>query len=131
MKNSTHKIVAFGDSLNFPKKNPNIDIWVPKCVFPKCTFSGPQLSRRMDVTIICHLHNNWNVKYTQLISINDMSHWQERFLHPLWSISWTICPTWMSDTLQRAVPFIYPELISNIKSQIFRFFSHIINYNFF
>ena len=42
------KRVALGNSLNFSKKNenPNIDIWVPKMVFPKCTFSGPKLSRR-------------------------------------------------------------------------------------
>ena len=37
-----------GNSLNFPKKIKTITLIFEsqQCVFPKCTFSGPQLSRR-------------------------------------------------------------------------------------
>merc|ERR1712127_885597 len=48
VENSKHKKVAPGNSLNFPKKIKTLTlIFVSQnCVFLKCTFSGPQLSRR-------------------------------------------------------------------------------------
>ena len=47
VKNAKHKKFAPCIYLHFCKQstNPNINIWVLKCVFPKCTFSGPQTNR--------------------------------------------------------------------------------------
>ena len=39
-ENSKHKKVAPGNSLNFPTKNPNIDILVPKMRFSKMYIFG-------------------------------------------------------------------------------------------
>ena len=47
VKNAKHNRVAPGNSLNFPTKNSNIDIWVPKMFFSKMYIFGAPIESGM------------------------------------------------------------------------------------